>query len=221
MRVGAIIVAAGRGERAGGGVPKQWRKLAGRPVAQHAMLAFATHPAVTELVLVLHEEDRATTLWPRDPAAHIVTGGASRSDSVFAGLRALEGLVDLVLIHDAARPCVTSDVIDAVLSALNSASAAAPAVAVVDALWTGQDGRVTGTANRDGLYRAQTPQGFHFKAILEAHQRFPDGAADDVEIARRAGIEVAITQGHEDNLKITTPADFARAEAILRARDGY
>ncbi len=220
MRVGAIIVAAGRGERAGGGLPKQWRTLAGRPVAQHAMLAFSTHPAVNELVLVLHEDDHVTDLWPREPKARIVTGGMTRSASVLAGLQALEGMVDIVLIHDAARPCVSTDVIDAVIKAMSSATAAAPAVAVVDALWTGQNGIVTGTANREGLYRAQTPQGFHFAPILDAHQKFPDGAADDVEIARRAGIEVAITPGHEDNLKITTPADFARAEAILRTRDG-
>jgi 2-C-methyl-D-erythritol 4-phosphate cytidylyltransferase len=221
MRVGAVIVAAGRGTRAGGGVPKQWRRLAGRSVAQHAMQAFADHPAVSRIALVLHPDDMDSALWPRDPAAEVVAGGATRSESVLAGLLLLEGKVDVVLIHDAARPCISARVIDGVLAGLRTHPAAAPAVAVVDALWTGADGRVTGTADRTGLFRAQTPQGFHLDAILKAHEMFPDGAADDVEIARRAGVEVAITAGDEDNLKITTAADFARAEAILRARDGH
>lgn len=221
MKVGAVVVAAGRGLRAGGELPKQWHPLAGRPVAQHALTAFAHHPRVSELVLVLHPEDLETDLWPRMPQAEIAVGGATRSASVLAGLQKLSGRVDCVLIHDAARPCVTPEIIDGVLAALQSAQAAAPAVAVVDALWTGQGGRVTGTADRTGLFRAQTPQGFHLGAILDAYQTAPDGAADDVEIARRAGIDVAITPGGEDNLKITTPADFARAEAILRARNGH
>ena len=95
------------------------------------------------------------------------------------------------------------------------------AVAVVDALWTGLDGFVTGTQDRAGLFRAQTPQGFALDLILDAHARFPDGADDDVGLARRAGHGVAITAGDEDNLKITLPEDFARAERILRARDGH
>lgn len=221
MKVGVVIVAAGRGLRAGGGVPKQWRPLLGRPVAQYAMQTFADHPQVARLVLVLHPDDRDSDLWPRSPAAEIVTGGATRSSSVLAGLRQLQGAVDVVLIHDAARPCVTRGVIDEVIAALATHHAAAPAVPVVDALWTGAEGRVTGTANRSGLFRAQTPQGFHLEAILAAHEAFPDGAADDVEIARRAGIEVVITTGCEDNLKITTPADFARAETLIRAQDGH
>lgn len=221
MRAGAVIVAAGRGLRAGGGMPKQWRKLAGSLVAQHAMQSFATHPQVSQLVLVVHPDDLDTDLWPRTPSARVVPGGATRSASVLAGLRALESHVSQVLIHDAARPCVTHDVIDAVLDALREAPAAAPALPVVEALWTGAGGRVTGTADRTGLYRAQTPQGFHLDAILSAHESCPEGGADDVEVALRAGLEVVITEGSEDNLKITAPADFARAEAILRARNGH
>ena len=221
MKVGAVIVAAGRGIRAGAGTPKQWRPLAGASVAGHAMRAFAAHPRISRLVLVLHPDDIETPLWPRDPQADIVTGGATRSASVMAGLRRLEGSVDQVLIHDAARPCISAQIITDVIEALKDAPAAAPALPVVDALWTGQDGRVTGTAYRAGLYRAQTPQGFDLKEIIRAHRAFPDAAADDVEVARRAGIEVIITPGDEDNFKITTPGDFARAETILRARNGH
>lgn len=221
MRVGAVIVAAGRGRRAGGGLPKQWRMLSGQKVAHHAMQVFADHPRVEELALVLHRDDMESDHWPRAPEAHVVAGGETRSTSVLAGLKVFSGRMDAVLIHDAARPCVTIAVIDAVLAALQTDVAAAPAVPVVDALWTGADGRVTGTADRNGLFRAQTPQGFHLDAILKAHLANPDGAADDVEIARRAGLNVAITPGDEDNLKITTAKDFARAEAILKARYGH
>jgi 2-C-methyl-D-erythritol 4-phosphate cytidylyltransferase len=109
-------------------------------------------------------------------------------------------------------------VISDVIAALATHYAAAPALPVTDALWTGAQGVVTGTRDRTGLYRAQTPQGFAFAKILNAHQRNTQPAADDVEIARRAGIDVAITQGCESNLKVTYPEDFERAEAILRSR---
>jgi 2-C-methyl-D-erythritol 4-phosphate cytidylyltransferase len=220
LKLGAVIVAAGRGVRAGAGLPKQWRPLAGSTSAQHAMLAFDSHPQVTTIVLVVHPDDIETDLWPREPVAEVVPGGVSRSQSVLAGLRKLPDSCNAVLIHDAARPCVTATTIDGVIDALRRSRAAAPALPVVDALWTGTDGRVTGTVSRDGLFRAQTPQGFHLADIIAAHEACPDGAADDVALARRAGMEVVITAGDEDNLKITTPADFARAEAILRARHG-
>ena len=211
----AIIVAAGRGTRAGGGVPKQWRRLAGATVAAHTLAAFARHDRVDHIVLVVHPDDAPLAPWPQDTSAQIVIGADTRRGSVLAGLRAIEGRFDQVLIHDAARPCVTADIIDGVLTALETSAAAAPALPVVDALWTGVDGTVSGTQSRAGLFRAQTPQGFDLAAILDAHLRFDDDAADDVEIARRAGVTVTITPGDENNLKITTPQDFARAETIL------
>ena len=211
----AIIVAAGRGTRAGGGVPKQWRRLAGATVAAHTLAAFARHNRVDHIVLVVHPDDAPLAPWPQDTSAQIVIGADTRRGSVLAGLRAIEGRFDQVLIHDAARPCVTADIIDGVLTALETSAAAAPALPVVDALWTGVDGTVSGTQSRAGLFRAQTPQGFDLAAILDAHLRFDDDAADDVEIARRAGVTVTITPGDENNLKITTPQDFARAETIL------
>ena len=216
MRVAAIIVAAGRGTRVGGPVPKQWRDLGGRSVAAWAMQVFADHPAVDQLVLVLHPDDIARPDWPRDMDAQIVAGGATRAASVFAGLEAVQGTADVVLIHDAARPLVSSDVIDRVIAALQTARAAAPAVAVTDALWHGVNGSVTGTQDRAGLYRAQTPQGFWLADILAAHRGHSGAAADDVAVARAAGIAVAIVAGDEDNLKITTEADFARALRLMR-----
>ena len=128
------------------------------------------------------------------------------------------GVADKVLIHDVARPCVTQEVIAAVIDAHETAPGAAPALPVTDALWLGQDGAVAGTRSRDGLYRAQTPQGFRYDAIRAAHDAFAGEPADDVEVARAAGLEVRIVPGHEDNLKITHAEDFARAERILRGK---
>lgn len=221
MKIAAVIVAAGRGLRAGAGQPKQWRPLAGKSSAAFAVQAFDQHPDVGRIVLVVHPDDQATPALIKDLQAEVVLGGETRSASVRAGLEALEGDCDQVLIHDAARPCVSRDVIDGVIAALREGPAAAPAVPVVDALWHGVDGTVAGAVPRDGLFRAQTPQGFHLPAILAAHRAHPEGAADDVELARRAGLTVAIAPGSEDNLKITTPEDFLRAERILRARDGH
>jgi len=216
MTTAAIIVAAGRGVRAAGPVPKQWRTIAGRMVAEHSVRAFAQHPAIERLVLVVHPDDIAADVLPVLQGVEVVAGGATRRASVLAGLQALQGRCDRVLIHDAARPCVSGFVIERVLQALKHAPAAAPAIAVVDALWTGADGTVTGTASRNGLFRAQTPQGFDMAAILAAHLGHDQDAADDVEIARAAGMAVQIVAGDEDNLKITTAEDFERAERILR-----
>ena len=215
MRVAAVIVAAGRGTRVGGPVPKQWRDLAGQSVAARAMQVFADHPAIGPKVLVLHPVDRDGLLRPPHSGWLAVAGGTTRSASVLAGLKAIEGQADIVLIHDAARPLVLTALIDRVLAALQTARAAAPAVAVTDALWHGANGRVTGTQDRAGLFRAQTPQGFWLDDILAAHRAHPGDAADDVAIARAAGIEVVIVPGDEDNLKITLEADFARALRLM------
>jgi 2-C-methyl-D-erythritol 4-phosphate cytidylyltransferase / 2-C-methyl-D-erythritol 2,4-cyclodiphosphate synthase len=137
-----------------------------------------------------------------------VEGGATRDASVRNALEALEGTgVTRVLIHDGARPLVMRRVIGRVLAALEAYPGAAPALPVTDALWRGRRGTwCSGTQDRAGLWRAQTPQGFRFDAILAAHRAHPGGAADDVEVARAAGLDVAIVEGDEANLKLTFPA---------------
>ncbi|WP_127112187.1 bifunctional 2-C-methyl-D-erythritol 4-phosphate cytidylyltransferase/2-C-methyl-D-erythritol 2,4-cyclodiphosphate synthase [Shimia sediminis] len=213
-KIAAILVAAGRGTRAGAGTPKQWRKLAGKRVADWTVEAFATHPNVAFVLAVTHAEDDAEADSLGVPYVH---GGTTRDASVRAGLNALKGLdITHVLIHDVARAGVSQTIISNVISALNTAQGAAPALPVTDALWRGMDGAVAGTQDRSDLFRAQTPQGFQFKEILEAHANHAGGALDDVEVARAAGLRVAIVDGDEANLKITTPADFARMERILR-----
>ncbi|MGJ8610749.1 MAG: 2-C-methyl-D-erythritol 4-phosphate cytidylyltransferase, partial [Octadecabacter sp.] len=213
-RVAAIIVAAGRGQRAGGDLPKQWQMIAGKTVLEHTLDTFANHARIDDIVVVIGADDvgRADALGLAERAT-VTIGGAERSLSVLSGLSATDA--NRVLIHDGARCCVPSDCIDRVLNALDTSQAAAPALPVTDALWTGDNGTVTGLQSRENLFRAQTPQGFHLPAIRDAHALHGKGAADDVEIARRAGMDVAIVLGDERNLKITTPDDFARAAKLL------
>jgi 2-C-methyl-D-erythritol 4-phosphate cytidylyltransferase / 2-C-methyl-D-erythritol 2,4-cyclodiphosphate synthase len=211
----AIIVAAGKGLRAGGDVPKQWHDLAGKNAVAWSLAAFRGHPEIGRTILVLSPEDMDLAVAYQD--LEVVTGGATRRASVLAGLAHLaDNAPQNVLIHDVARPGISARIISDVIAALRENQGAAPALAVNDALWRGRDGQVEGTTDRAGLFRAQTPQGFHFAAIFAAHQAFTGEADDDVAIARAAGMAVAIVNGDEDNLKITLPADFARAETILR-----
>lgn len=211
--VAVIIVAAGRGTRAGGGLPKQWRDLGGAPVLKRTLRAF---DGVGRIVLVLHPDDMLRGLELTGGSATLVAGGATRDESVRNALESLAGSdITRVLIHDGARPFVSRALTGRVLAALDQAPAAAPALAVTDALWRGAAERVTGVQSREGLYRAQTPQGFHFPAILEAHRAHPGGSADDVEVARAAGLDVTIVEGEENNIKLTFAEDFRRGLEIM------
>ena len=214
MSIAAIITAAGRGTRAGGDRPKQWQSLAGQSVLSRAVAAFGFCDRV---VVVLHPDDMGRGVQEFGGGVTLVAGGETRADSVRNALEALEGAgISAVLIHDGARPLVDRALIDRVLGALaDGADAAAPALPVTDALWRGAANLVTGTQDREGLYRAQTPQGFGFDAILAAHRAHPGGAADDVEVARAAGLPVTIVAGDERNIKITWAQDFARAASML------
>lgn len=227
MSITAIIVAAGQGARARGSadntIAKQWRKIAGARVIDHTVRVFQQHPRIDAIVLVLHADDIDKVSDVSDLI--FAKGGATRAASVHAGLEAAPSDTSHVLIHDVARPCVSAQIISDVIMALETHDAAAPALEVTDALWTGNNGKVNGTQDRTGLFRAQTPQGFAFEAIRAAHAAHAGDAADDVEVARAAGIPVAIVAGDEDNLKITLPQDFERAARILVAqkgtKDGY
>lgn len=217
MTTAAVIVAAGRGQRAGGGRPKQWRTLASKMVAEWTLAAFRAAPEIGPIVIVIHPDDRpiATTMHLGE-GEMLAEGGATRSASVRAGLEALAPLAPArVLIHDVARPLVSPTLITRVCAALDHAPAAAPGLPVTDALWRAKEGTVSRVIDRTGLYRAQTPQGFHYTAIRNAHAAHTTEAADDVEVARAAGLPVTIVPGEERNLKITTPEDFLRAEQLL------
>jgi 2-C-methyl-D-erythritol 4-phosphate cytidylyltransferase/2-C-methyl-D-erythritol 2,4-cyclodiphosphate synthase len=213
----ALIVAAGQGIRAGGDIPKQYRLLGGQPVLRRSIEAFRSHPAIASLRLVVAASDgerwRAALDGIPDGAA--VIGGATRQDSVRRGLEAIaDAAPDRVLIHDAARPFVSHNLIGRVVDALESADAVAPMIPVADTLRRKRGERYEPVARED-LLRAQTPQGFRFVKILEAHRRFADATAtDDFALAVRAGLTLATVQGEEMNMKLTTNADFLLAERI-------
>ena len=203
----ALIVAAGSGSRAGGALPKQYAMVAGKPLLAHAYAAFAGHPAVGEVVVVIAPGAEALAAAALG-GVRTVVGGATRRESVARGLAAVSGA--RVLVHDAARPFVPAAVIDRVLAALDEAEAAMPVLAVADTLV--RDGAVV---PRDGLARVQTPQGFRTDSLRAAHAGWPAGdeATDDAQMVRRLGGSVALVQGDAMLDKVTHPDDFAAAEA--------
>lgn len=214
MKIAAVIVAAGRGLRAGGATPKQWQPLGNKRVIDHTLAKFTNHPRIDRVVVVLHADD--VGLLNTSGVEHAL-GGATRQASVLKGLTHLaENPPDLVLIHDVARATVPNHVIDNVIDALQSHQAAAPALELTDSLWSGSNGLVTASKPRDGLYRAQTPQGFNFQTIMQAHEKKIKNALDDVQVVLGANVEVAIVAGCETNIKITLPADFQRALQIIK-----
>lgn len=219
MKVAALIVAAGRGHRAGGAVPKQYALLDQRMVLRLALAAFASHPAISTVLTVIHPDDRA--LYDQAAAGlnlpNPVLGGAERQDSVRLGLESLEGSgVDAVLIHDAARPFVARSVIDRVIASLESHAGVVPGVAVVDTLKRTEGDLITATVARDSLWRVQTPQGFRFDKILAAHRATAgQRLTDDAAVLEACGESVAMVAGHESNVKLTTADDLAQARRLV------
>lgn len=220
-RCAVLIVAAGSGQRFGPGRPKQYHTLAGSAVLRRTIGAFLAHPAIDTVLTVINPDHRslydAAVAGLSLPAP--VAGGASRQDSVRNGLEHLAALPcppDRVLIHDGARPLIHADTISAVIAALDTTPGAIAAVPVIDTLKRADNGTVTGTVDRAGLWRAQTPQGFRFAGILAAHRTAAGlELTDDAAVAERAGLAVTIVPGREENIKVTTPADLIQAERLL------
>ena len=216
----ALIVAGGRGARAGAGLPKQYRMLGGMPVLRRTVLAFLRHRRVDEIRVVIHEDDRGLY---DDAVAGLelgepILGGATRQESVASGLAALGEENAVVLIHDAARALVPGSLVTRCLDALeNGSNAVVPALPVVDSLRRGSITLVD-EVDRAGLLRVQTPQCFNLAAIRALHQHFAGGEfTDDAALAMQGGLEVTTVEGDEVNLKLTTADDFSRAEALLGA----
>lgn len=227
MTTAALIVAAGRGTRATGPVPKQYAQLGATSVLARALGTFLDHLAIDVAVVAIAEEDRARyeeAIGDGHPKLMPpVLGGATRQRSVLNGLRALAPLSpSRVLIHDAARPFVTADILDRVLAALQRGPGAIAAVPLADTLKrAGPGGRIETTLDRAGLWRAQTPQGFHFREILRAHEQAlaagREDLTDDAAVAEWAHIPVALVDGGEANVKLTTTEDLARATRAIGA----
>jgi 2-C-methyl-D-erythritol 4-phosphate cytidylyltransferase/2-C-methyl-D-erythritol 2,4-cyclodiphosphate synthase len=216
----ALIVAAGSGERAGGGVPKQYRTLAGLPLLRRTFDAFARFPGISDIQVVIGPGQSEQAAAALKGAAHRppIEGGKTRQESVRNGLEAFAARPpDYVLIQDAARPFVSADLIERMLSVLKSgADCAIPLVAVADTLKLERSPGVWTTVPRDGLMRAQTPQGFRFEKILAAHRAHARAAVtDDMTLAELAGLKIAAVVGEEVNMKITTAEDFATAERLM------
>ncbi|HEY2617662.1 MAG TPA: bifunctional 2-C-methyl-D-erythritol 4-phosphate cytidylyltransferase/2-C-methyl-D-erythritol 2,4-cyclodiphosphate synthase [Acetobacteraceae bacterium] len=214
MRAAAILVAAGTGSRFGAETPKQYLSLLGKPVIRHAAEALAAHVALLQPVGDAPSIESALIGLPHLPP---VPGGTTRQDSVRAGLEALEPAApDIVLVHDAARPLIPAGTIPALLAALRTASGAIPAAPVADTLKRVASGAITATVPRDGLYRAQTPQAFHFPVLLAAHRAATGVAAtDDASLLEAMGERVAIVPGSDDNIKLTYAEDLTRLERAM------
>ncbi len=218
MSTVAIIVAAGKGNRAGGKVPKQWRTIAGKLVIDWSIDAFINHDLVDFVIVVLPPNkilNRSDVI--------TCTGGNSRSVSVYKGLLAAKNLSpDKVLIHDVARPAVSEDIITDIILAINEETGAAPGLPISDAIWKVSDGKIEKTLDRNFIFRAQTPQGFPYSKILKAHEEQSSHSAfDDVELAKKIGLKVILKTGHIDNMKITKPEDFIKMSKILVKKVGY
>lgn len=228
-RIAALIVAAGSGTRAGSAMPKQFAMLAGKPMLAHSVAALRDHPSVGHTLIAIGAEQEAMLAETVGPLPYVI-GGAARRESVRAGLEAIAaaGGADFVLIHDAARPFLSAAVIDRLIAALGQSAGAVPLLPVADTLARGA-ATLGDIVPRDGLFRVQTPQAFHFAAILDAHRRWPtdEEATDDAQMVRRFGHDVAMIEGDIMLEKITYPADFAAAQArhdvtfVSRSASGY
>jgi 2-C-methyl-D-erythritol 4-phosphate cytidylyltransferase/2-C-methyl-D-erythritol 2,4-cyclodiphosphate synthase len=223
MTTAALIVAAGRGSRIGGSRPKQYETAAGASLLCHAVSAFTAHGAVSATRVVIHGSDRALyeeAVAGLDGLGEPVIGGASRQESVRNGLEALTPAApDRVLIHDGARPFVDAGTISRVLAGLDGHDGAIAAIPVTDTIKRAVGDRIAATVERDGLWAAQTPQGFRFMAILAAHRQAAaqgmSGFTDDAAVAQWAGLDVAVVPGEIANRKVTTQADLAEARRLL------
>jgi len=218
LRCAAIIVAAGRGHRAGGPVPKQYAALAGMPVIRRTLQPFDLHPAIETIAVVIHPDDRSMA---ESAVSGIdvtfVNGGKNRQDSVRNGLKYIENVdPDIVLIHDAARPFATQTILTRTIDAARQHGGAVAGLPVPDTLkQVGETAEIHQTVPREGIWRAQTPQAFRYQPLLAAHRAAAGEAlTDDAAVAEQAGMTVVMTVGSEDNFKITTPEDLERAERL-------
>ncbi|MFK0257351.1 2-C-methyl-D-erythritol 4-phosphate cytidylyltransferase [Streptomyces sp. NPDC090445] len=240
-RTAAVIPAAGRGVRLGPGAPKALRALGGTPMLIHAVRAMARSRAVSLVVVVAPPDGAAEvrSLLDEHPLPErtdllVVPGGDTRQESVAAGLAALPADVTSVLVHDAARPLVPVDTVDAVIEAVRSgAPAVVPALPLADTVKEVEPGRpgepepVVATPERARLRAVQTPQGFDLATLRRAHETVAavgEGATDDAGMVEQLGTTVMVVPGHEEAFKVTRPLDLVLAEAVLarrRATDAY
>ena len=227
MTVAAVIVAGGSGLRAGGEIPKQYQLIGGKPVIWWTLKAFAQHPDIAHVQVVVgdgHQEEfaRATQGIGLPPP---VIGGATRQESCRIGVEACAALSPTkILIHDAARPFVSAKLISDVLTRLEHHDAVIPGLRIAETLKLAPEGTISKTIDRSNMWSAQTPQGFRFAKILEAHRKAEReqtaGLTDDASVAEMAGMTVQMIMGTSENVKLTTAKDIAEADAALLRQHG-
>jgi 2-C-methyl-D-erythritol 4-phosphate cytidylyltransferase len=220
-KVAAIVVAAGNGSRMGGEIPKQFMELAGRPVLAHTLRALQDTPSVSEIITVTKEQDILMVYdllkeYEITKGTAVVPGGETRQQSVKCGLKIASG-ADFILIHDGARPCVLPQQVERTIAAAAQFGGAVLGCPVTDTLkQVNQQGMVVGTVDRSSLWQAQTPQVFRADVIRAAYENPQrEDTTDDCALVEQMGAAVVMVEGTSDNIKITTPADLAIAEAIL------
>ena len=214
IRNSVIIVAAGRGQRAGGVKPKQWQTILGKRVVDWTVSKFFDHPLINEIILVTDSIEEAKS-FPNEVI--IVKGGYERSQSVLNGLLMVSDNISNVLIHDAARPCVTSELISSIIKGLAVFDCVIPILPITDALWGINRNKINlvKSLDRDLFKTTQTPQGFNREKILKAYQNNYITAADDAAIALKAGMKINTIGGESSNIKITHANDFKLAEFYM------
>ena len=226
----AIVVAAGRGTRAGSGIPKQYREIAQKPILHYTIDALLAHKAIDNIICVIHNDDKqlyknAVSRINNPRLSKPVLGGETRSESVFNGIKAASS--EYVLIHDGARPCLPIAALKRLINCLEKYNACFLALPIVDTLWSISENKVQKNISREMIWKAQTPQAFKLNEIYNAYENTNKSLTDDVAIAQSAGIEVTPILGAEENIKITTQNDFGLARQIIgnimdiRVGNGY
>lgn len=224
MKTTAIIVAAGRGERLPGAVPKQFRPVAGRPVVAHTLRRFDLCPDVTEVLLVVAEDnllyatEAIVDRFEIRKVTKIIPGGETRFESVFAGLKRVGKDCEIVLIHDGVRPLVSPELISESIASCKVEDAVVPALHAGDTVKRVEEDYVLATLNRSRLYLVQTPQAFKYSLLMDAYSKAVDQEnhyTDDAAVVEAAGYKVRVIMGDENNIKITTPHDLDLMRYLL------
>jgi len=215
----AIIVAAGRGKRVGGEIPKQYLEVGGVPILRHTVDVFRKHSGIDYIQIIINPDDQKlyeAAVGDLDLPKPIY-GGDTRQKSVLNGLEAIgDQMPEYVFIHDAARPFLDHSIINNLIKVVDVSGAVIPALKVTDTIKYMDTDKIDSTLNRNYLYRAQTPQAFRYKAIFMAHRRFEiENMTDDSAIAEKSGLQVRIIEGSEKNFKITTSEDLMKAEIMM------
>ena len=216
-KIAAVIVAGGTGDRVGGKVNKQWKIILGKPVLEWTISKFKNHPKISQIILVLKNADQFKYYKKTTGMLKIVPSGTTRTKSVLNGLLAVSNDISYVLIHDAVRPCVSKTLISRVIDELEFADAVIPVMKITDSLWriTSEKENFEEPYIRENFRTTQTPQGFNYKKILDAHKKNETSTTDDTALAIKSNMSITTVEGELKNIKITFQSDFDIAKMFL------